>query len=47
LSDNQKSKLARAVNDDRSAITGLRLSNQELTSNDELMLTKTQIKTEN
>ena len=42
LSDNQKAKLARAFKD-KSSIT-LRLSNHELSRNDELMLTKTQLK---
>ena len=42
LSDNQKAKLARAFKD-KSSIT-LRLSNYELSRNDELMLTKTQLK---
>ncbi|RMX48551.1 hypothetical protein pdam_00019402 [Pocillopora damicornis] len=42
LSDNQKAKLARAFKD-KSSIT-LRLSNHELRRNDELMLTKTQLK---
>ena len=42
LSDNQKAKLTRAFKD-KSSIT-LRLSNYELSRNDELMLTKTQLK---
>ena len=41
LSDNQTAKLAKAFRD-KSAIT-LRLSNHELSGNDELMLTNTQL----
>ena len=41
LSDNQKAKLAKAFRD-KSAIT-LRLSNHELSGNDELMFTNTQL----
>ena len=41
LRDNQKAKLAKAFRD-KSAIT-LRLSNHELSGNDELMFTNTQL----